>query len=187
MVLWNPGLYVSPANTPRHLTNTNISQFGSAMVIGAVSGVVFYKLTNILANLFAGFLHAWLSWLPRPPTRRSRRRQQRHAATTTPKAITTTAQHTDEPRATTKPAKPHRSSNNGTSKQKDRHIDTAIYSSDSDSDSDLPPSRGTREGHTKKKPKLPAATASPKAKVSWRRMPPAGVRVADTIHEESSD
>ncbi|KAK4143780.1 uncharacterized protein C8A04DRAFT_12121 [Dichotomopilus funicola] len=164
--------------------------FSLAVIIGLVAGTAIAFLTRFLVHL----LRTWVPFLRPPRQRRPTRNRQptRHH------------QHPDH-HGTTTTRRDLKSSSKGKEKAKDLHPDSAIYWSSSSSD-DLrdyrrdkssaatttatPSSSRTNARYPSTYvgalPPLSPSSSSSLAKSS-RRTLPAGVRVADTIHEESSD
>ncbi|KAL2137700.1 hypothetical protein VTI28DRAFT_8519 [Corynascus sepedonium] len=149
--------------------------FSFAVIIGAFTGTIIAILTNRILRL----LHSWFPFL-RP------RRSQRPVALS-------------HNRAGSRGSESHRSNEYGRSskdknmrkdKGKDKHVDSAIYWSSSDDGSDTRKSSSMSSapggGSWRRVTPPTAAASSLMAKSSRYRTPPVGVRVEDTIHEESS-
>jgi len=153
-----------------------------ALVIGAVAGTLIAIITNTTVKV----LRSWFPFLrPRPE----------HS--------TPTHRHSDGRRDSTKSSILHRSKDSSGSDgdkerrggNKDKHADSALYWSSSDDASDRrglsgSSSFGGRRGRRSNWYSSPApgttASSSSMSKSSRYRTPPVGVRVGDTIHEESS-
>ncbi|KAK4042897.1 hypothetical protein C8A01DRAFT_44113 [Parachaetomium inaequale] len=177
--------------------------FSFALAIGAVSGVLVVVLTIYIQNL----LQYYIPFL-RPRRRQRRRARDRHHTT----HDDDDDRDREGRRHNTKSHHSHHSHHDhntskdkgkGKGRDKDRHPDSAVYWSSSPSPSSsseeeeafdhgfhytLRPGGLTITAATRGSmpPSATASSSSSMAKSSTRRTPPAGVRVGDTIHEESS-
>ncbi|KAK4156492.1 hypothetical protein C8A00DRAFT_30663 [Chaetomidium leptoderma] len=174
-----------------------IAYFSFAILLGVVSGTFIAILTTVLANL----LDSWFPWLPQPRHRHRRTRSRAQSESRQQQHQTQQQQarrhsYGGEGRTTTT-TKTHRNSPSPSYNNDSRHIEMAIYSTDSDSDSGVG-SFGSSSRYAMMTPAVVAAgggASSSSASASMakttstsRRRTPltVGVRVGDTIHEESS-